>query len=245
MFLTNVNVKATWGIQGNALTNLSPDLILNQKGVMGIYNEYYSAIKSIPNPNLSWERTHSWNFGLDLQFFGKVNANIDYYIRRSNAIISMDIPYENGQSTMSVNGGIIYNKGIEFTVSFTPVNTDNFGINMSVNSSKNWNSGGQTDKKVVDVSTYLVGSSVMILKKGYPLGSIWSFDFAGLNPENGRPTFNRIMSEEEYNGDRTSFLVYSGQKDPYFTGGLNLNIRYHSFTLGTTFSLLLGGVTRL
>ena len=53
------------------------------------------------------------------------------------------------------------------------------------------------------------------------------------------------MSEEEYNGDRTSFLVYSGQKDPYFTGGLNLNIRYHSFTLGTTFSLLLGGVTRL
>ena len=243
--LTNVNVKATWGIQGNALTNLSPDLILNQKGVMGIYNEYYSAIKSIPNPNLSWERTHSWNFGLDLQFFGKVNANIDYYIRRSNAIISMDIPYENGQSTMSVNGGIIYNKGIEFTVSFTPVNTDNFGINMSVNSSKNWNSGGQTDKKVVDVSTYLVGSSVMILKKGYPLGSIWSFDFAGLNPENGRPTFNRIMSEEEYNGDRTSFLVYSGQKDPYFTGGLNLNIRYHSFTLGTTFSLLLGGVTRL
>lgn len=40
--LTNVNVKATWGIQGNALTNLSPDLILNQKGVMGIYNEYYS-----------------------------------------------------------------------------------------------------------------------------------------------------------------------------------------------------------
>lgn len=66
-----------------------------------------------------------------------------------------------------------------------------------------------------------------------------------MNPENGRPTFNRIMSEEEYNGDRTSFLVYSGQKDPYFTGGLNLNIRYHSFTLGTTFSLLLGGVTRL
>ena len=52
--LTNVNVKATWGIQGNALTNLSPDLILNQKGVMGIYNDYYSAIKSIPNPNLSW-----------------------------------------------------------------------------------------------------------------------------------------------------------------------------------------------
>ena len=116
---------------------------------------------------------------------------------------------------------------------------------MSVNSSKNWNSGGKVDKEVVDVGTFLSGRSDMILKKGYPLGSMWSFDFAGLNPENGRPTFNRIMSEEEFNGDRTSFLKYSGQKDPYFTGGLNLNIRYRSFTLGTSFSLLLGGVTRL
>ncbi len=243
--LTNVNLKATWGIQGNALTNLSPDLILTQKGVMDLFNEYYSTINSIPNPNLSWERTHSWNFGLDLQFFNKVNANIDYYIRRSNAIISRDISYENGKSSMSVNGGIIYNKGIEFTVAFTPVNTKNFGINMSLNSSKNWNSGGEVDKEVIDINTYLLGSSERILKKGYPLGSIWSFDFAGLNPENGRPMFNRMMSEDEYDGDRTSFLKYSGQKDPYFTGGLNLNIRYRSFTLGTSFSLLLGGVTRL
>ena len=74
---------------------------------------------------------------------------------------------------------------------------------------------------------------------------MWSFDFAGLNPENGRAMFNRIMSKEEYNGDMTSFLKYSGQKDPYFTGGVNLNIRYRSFTLATSFSLLLGGVARL
>ncbi len=245
LVLTNVNLKATWGIQGNALTNLSPDLILNQKGVLGMFNEYYSTINSIPNPNLSWERTHSWNFGLDLQFFNKVNANVDYYIRRSNAIISKDIPYENGKNTMSVNGGIIYNKGIEFTISFTPVNTKNFGINMSVNSSKNWNSGGKVDKEVASLGSFLNGDSERILKKGYPLGSMWSFDFAGLNPENGRPMFNRIMSKEEYNGDMTSFLKYSGQKDPYFTGGVNLNIRYRSFTLGTSFSLLLGGVARL
>ena len=243
--LTNVNLKATWGIQGNALTNLSPDLILNQNGVLGIFNEYYSSINSIPNPNLSWERTHSWNFGLDLQFFGKVNANIDYYIRRSNAIISKDIPFENGRDAMSVNGGIIYNEGIEFTVSFVPVNTKNFGINMSVNSSKNWNSGGKVDKEVADLGQFLNGTTERILKKGYPLGSMWSFDFAGLNPENGRAMFNRIMSKEEYNGDMTSFLKYSGQKDPYFTGGVNLNIRYRSFTLATSFSLLLGGVARL
>lgn len=245
--LTNANLKATWGIQGNALTNLSPELILSQKGVMGIYKEYYSTISSIPNPNLSWERTHSWNFGLDLQFFKKVNANIDYYIRRSNAIISQNIPHENGINTMSINGGIIYNKGLEFTVSFTPVNTKNFGINMSLNSSKNWNSAGKSPLGAARVlNDYLTGRSDVLVKKGYALGSMWSFAFDGLKHENGRPKFKYVdMPQEEYDGDMTKFLTYSGEKDPYFTGGLNLNIRYRSFTLGTSFSLLLGGLTRL
>ena len=245
--LTNVNLKATWGIQGNALTNLSPDLILSQKGIKDIYKEYFSTISSIPNPNLSWERTHNWNFGLDLQFFGKVNANVDYYIRRSNAILSREIPYENGINLMSINGGIIYNKGLEITVSFTPINTKNFGINMSLNSSKNWNSTGDApmDKKLI-LDDFLSGRTNMLVKKGYGLGSMWSFDFVGLNPEDGQPQFKNIdMPQEEYNGDMASFLKYSGQKDPYFTGGLNLNIRYRSFTLGTSFSLLLGGITRL
>lgn len=245
--LTNTNLKATWGIQGNALTNLSPELILSQQGVMNIYKEYFSIISSIPNPNLSWERTHSWNFGLDLQFFGKVNANIDYYIRRSNAIISQNIPYENGKNTMSINGGIIYNKGLEFTVSFTPVNTKDFGINMSLNSSKNWNTAGKSPLgKKRELADYLNGKSNILVKKGYALGSMWSFAFDGLKHENGRPKFKYLdMPQEEYNGDMTTFLTYSGEKDPYFTGGLNLNIRYRSFTLGTSFSLLLGGHTRL
>lgn len=245
--LTNLNVKATWGIQGNAVTSLSPDLILTQQGVMNMYKEYYSTIYSIPNPNLSWERTQNWNFGVDLQFFGKVNANVDYYIRRSNAILSREIPLENGKNSMSINGGIIYNRGIEFTVSFTPVNTKDFGINMSVNSSKNWNEAGNApmDKKVT-LNDYLAGQSNILVKKGYALGSMWSFDFVGLNPENGRPVFRNLdIPQEEYNGDMTSFLKYTGQKDPYFTGGLNLNIRYKSLTLGTSFSLLLGGITRL
>lgn len=243
---TNVNLKGTWGIQGNALTNISPDLILNQNGVMSVYNEYYSSITSIPNPNLSWERTHSWNFGLDLQLFGKVNANIDYYFRRSNAVVSRDIPHENGRTTMSVNGGIIHNEGVEFTLAFTPVNTKKFGINMSLNASKNWNSGQEASNlESITLSTYLNGTSNYVLKDGYPLGAFWSFDFAGLDPQNGTPTFNRIMSEEEYNGDYTSFLKYSGQSDPYFTGGLNLNFRYRQLTLATSFTLLLGGITRL
>lgn len=46
--------------------------------------------------------------------------NLEYYTRRSNAIVELDLPYEYGISSMKRNGGIIHNRGIEYTLTFTP-----------------------------------------------------------------------------------------------------------------------------
>ena len=176
-----------------------------------------------------------------------MNVNIDYYRRRSNAVVTQDLSYEFGVKSMEVNGGIIYNKGLEVVVNFTPVNRKNFGVSVSINSSKNWNTTGKPIENVT-INNYLSGTSNMVLKKGYPLGAMWSFSYAGLNPEDGRPMFNLMdVPEEERDSkiDPTTFLVYSGQKDPYFTGGLNFGIRYKSLNLNSSFALLLGGKKRL
>ena len=142
-YIHNLNLKATYGIQGNALTNLSPELILMQRGVVPTYNQYYSTISRIPNPELSWERTRTWNWGLELGLFRAVNVNVDYYWRRSNAVIQQDLSYEFGVTQMELNGGILYNSGLEVTVNFSPINRENFGLSVSLNSSKNWNKGGE------------------------------------------------------------------------------------------------------
>lgn len=243
--ISDLNLKVTYGIQGNVNLNQSPDLILRMNGIRDLYNTYYSNIQSIPNPNLSWERTYTWDFGLDLQLFRAVNLVLDYYTRRSNAVISQDIPYENGMETMSINGGRLYNKGFEATVSFNPVNTKNFGINLSVNASKNWNEGGATPFEAT-YSDYLTGVSTSILKEGYPINSFWSYSFAGLSAEDGAPMFNNMeVDNATAVADPTTVLVYSGSKEPDFTGGLNLGVRYKAFTLRTTFALLVGGHQRL
>lgn len=246
-WITLFNVRATFGIQGNALTRESPELILNQNGVQPGFNQYYSNIHQIPNPYLSWERTRNWNFGVDLELFNKFYMNIEYYTRRSNAVISVELPYEFGIRSMKQNGGIIYNKGIEYTLSFTPIQKKDFTLNVNLNASKNWNEGGQTK---IDLNThaFLNGYQGAILKEGYPLSAFWSYSFAGLDPENGKPLFNLLDVPEEHkdkNIDPTSFLVYSGERDPFFTGGLGLSMRYKSLTLSTSFSLLLGNKKRL
>ena len=135
-WISTLNFRGTFGIQGNALTRESPELILNQNGVQAGYNRYYSTISQIPNPYLSWERTKNWNFGVDLELFRMFYMNLEYYTRRSNAVINVDLPYEYGLDQMKRNGGIIYNRGIEYTLSFTPIQKRDFALNVNLNASK-------------------------------------------------------------------------------------------------------------
>ncbi len=133
---------------------------------------------------------------MDLELFHMFYMNLEYYTRRSNAVITVDLPFEYGINDMKRNGGIIYNRGIEYTLSFTPVQKRDFSLNINLNASKNWNKGGET---TIDRTTgmYLTGSNTQILKEGYPLSGFWSYSFAGLDGSNGKPMFNYVEVPEE------------------------------------------------
>lgn len=246
-WINSFNIRATYGIQGNAMTRIGPDLILTQMGIEDVYNDYSSIINRLPNPNLSWERTKSWDFGVDMRLFNMFDLVMDYYTRSSNVIVEQDLAYEYGMYSMEMNGGKITNEGIEFTLSFTPVQTKNWALNLSLNSSKNWNETGKPEYEP-QRGELLNGSSDKILVEGYPVGGFWSYSFVGLSAEDGRPLFNYLdVPEEEVNGnvDPLTFLVYSGTSEPDFTGGLSFSLRYKNVTLSSGLSLLLGGKKRL
>lgn len=246
-WVSDLTFKATFGIQGNAPT-VSPELVLKRNGNMNFINQFFSTIESIPNPNLSWERTKTWNFSTEFTLFDMFSTIVEYYTRSSNAILTQKLSPEYGVPTMQMNGGMIHNNGIEVSVSFNPVNTKNFGINLSLNSSKNWNSLGKvtTRPKWAD---HLTGNTSLMLQEGYPLGSMWSYEYAGLSPYNGIPMFNNLTLRpgdlQNLDLNPLPYLVYSGTSVPNFTGGLTLGVRYKSLTLGTNFSLILGRTKRL
>lgn len=252
-FVNMLNFRATYGIQGNALNSISPDLIARQAGIKKYYDDYRVQISRLPNPDLSWERTKSWNFGVDLSLLNILTLNVEYYYKSSNNIVSQTIPLEFGISSMEINGGKITNSGMEYTLNITPVRTENWGLTVGLNSSKNWNKAKHKAIEQFYLSDYLSGSADRVLKTGYALSSFWSFDFRGLNPETGYPEFNKLTTVDkegktvvaDFTGDITDFLVYSGQTEPDFTGGLNFRLRWKNLTLGGDFSLLLGAKKRL
>ena len=246
-WINSMNVRATYGIQGNAMTRLGPDLILMQTGIDDVYNDYTSVISSLPNPNLSWERTKSWDFGLDLRVFNMFDLALDYYMRNSNVIVAQDLAPEYGVPSMQMNGGKITNSGVEFTLAVTPIQTKDWALSLSLNSAKNWNETGEPEYKP-QLNHLLNGSSERVLVKGKPVGGFWSYSFAGLSEEDGRPLFNYLdVPEEEidYDVDPLTFLVYSGTSDPDFSGGLSFSLRYKNVTLSSGLTLMLGGKKRL
>ena len=213
------------------------------------FNRYGATIEQLPNNNLTWERTTNWNFALNTQLFDKVGFDINYYRRRSNSILSFPVPLENGVSVAKRNGGIIYNKGMEVSLNYAPLSTKDWGLSLSLNWSRNWNEAEKTSlqDEVITYMRYLSPNKTYAIKDGYPVGAFWSFSFKGLNPENGAPMFNIIdeVTEKQVEEDPSCILTYSGQEDPFFTGGLNMTLRYKRFSLSSGFTILLGGKTRL
>ena len=241
-WIDQLRLRMSYGVQGNTIQSISPDLIVAHQGVVFPFQQYGVSIRSLPNPELTWESTKSWNFGLDMQIFRWVTMTLEYYRRASDAVVYQPIAREYGVSTMALNGGRISNNGVEFTMNITPIQTPKVGWTVGFNTSKNWNEAQNVDSGLNQVDDFILGSNNRVLKQGYPLSGFWSYSFKRLNPETGYPEFNLL---ERSTQDPTDFLVYSGQRDATFTGGFNTRLRVYGFTFGADFSALLGQKTRL
>ena len=84
-----------------------------------------SAITTIGNPNLKPENTYSYEFGTDLEFFNNrigLNATA-YYSKSTDVIFPVSVPYSSGFSGALLNAATLENKGLELTLTTTPVKT--------------------------------------------------------------------------------------------------------------------------
>lgn len=258
--LNQFTVRASYGVQGNSVNSVSPELILSRGDAKKQYGSFVSSVSQIPNRSLSWERTKSWNLGLDIQLMGWFTMNLEYYSKRSNNIVSQDIGEENGVSTMKINGGRIVNSGVDYSLNITPIRTKDWGWTIGLNASKNWNEAKTEATSRLEIRDFVQGSTNRVLRKGYALSAFWSYSYKGLNHDTGMPEFNNIFLEDA-NGnvlrdkdgnprmvahdDLLDYLVYSGKTEPDFSGGITTRLRWKGLVLGANFSLLIGAKKRL
>ena len=234
------DISFAYGWRGNAVTAVSPYLIAKDGGMHTYYHQYYLSLVSLPYPDLGWEKTKDWNLGVDFSFFnGRLSAGFNMYNKKSNVLASREVSAEYGVDAAYIDGTTMRNQGYELIVSVTPIRTRDWTWSLSFNTSKVKNSVDSKDR-VNSLTDYLNGT---FIKDGDEYGTFYAFDFAGLDHETGRPTFNKLDITDAT--DYTDFLVKAGTREPDLFGGMNTSLRYKNFHLRASFAMSFGAKTFL
>ena len=252
-WLDFLSLKASFGYQGNMPTDQSPIMIIKKGALNDHFSEYISTIERYPNPDLKWEKTTSYNLGLDFSLFkSKLQVEASYYWKHTeNAFMNKTIASMNGvrNSTYIVNGGDLDNHGYSVSLTVSPINNEDFRWSLSTSFSRTFNkleSNPAADQ--YEKEDFLDGRALV---KGKAVGTFYSFKFLGLSPVDGGPIFddggdNKTVLQKLNKYDfYTRILQASGRRDPTMSGNLNTSVRWKNIHFSGVFAYSLGNKVRL
>ena len=214
---------------------------------------YY--VSTLPNDDLGWEYSRTWNFGLDYSFFkGRLRGTLEYYtIATSDVLLSINLPTTAGVSRYTANIGSTANKGVEFSVNGTIIdnrNGWNWTAGMNIYANKN------TLTALASGQTEDTGNGWFV---GYPINCIYDYEYLGIWQESeadivgkyltgGHPGDIKVRYTGEYdaNGDPVRKINADDRiprsADPLFQGGFNTNVNYKNWDLTVIGAFKAGGI---
>lgn len=250
-WLDYLTLKTSYGFQGNMLSSESPVMIIQKNPMSDYYHEYTATGIRNPNPNLKWERTNSYNIGVEIGLFNnRLNVEGEVYFKRTkDAFMSKSISTVNGMSSYVVNGGNISNDGFSVNLTATPVRYKDWTWTLATSFSRTINKITTSPAgESYELSDFLNGTAVV---KGKSIGTFYSYKFLGLSPVNGGPLFDDwedhyedLVGLSKYD-TYTRVLEASGTREPFMSGNLTTMLRWRNIRLNANFAYSLGAKTRL
>lgn len=249
-YINNLKLRASYGSVGNRPNSLYPHLPLYS--FTQSYNENPGAlISQLGNPDLSWEKTYTAGVGLDVSLFNRVNITLDYYNKNtSDLLYRVPLPGVIGVTSIWRNVGAVNNRGFEASVDVGIIKNENLqwsvAANIGLNKNKVTSLYGDRQEIIVDDGSGLSGSASKLLKPNYDVDSWYLTEWAGVDPETGKPQWFTTNA----NGEREKTFSYGeasknqkiiGSYTPDFFGGFSTNLNYKNFDFAAIFSYSIGG----
>jgi len=138
--LNFAKLRASFGLNGN-VSGIGA-YTLQGSYSPGKYNSLSSyIIGGIANPNLRWERSRTMEFGIDLGFFkNRLNTNFTYYDRTTlDKYAAIPLPSSSGITSITSNNGEFRNRGLEFDLTATVLDKEDWKLQLGGNLSYNKN----------------------------------------------------------------------------------------------------------
>lgn len=195
----------------------------------------YKLPNQLNNQSLKPEITSSWETGLSIQAFkNRVGLDVTYYDNVSrNQIINIPVSSAFGYDSKVINAGKINNRGIEVTLTGTPIRRNGLEWNTTLNWSRNRN---KVIQLAPGVNTFQLANSLVTLvaREGQPYGQILGNDF--IYAADGQKV---IKADGTY--DRGQQLTPLGSVLPKYLFGFQNSFTYKNFNLGFLVDGRVGG----
>jgi TonB-linked SusC/RagA family outer membrane protein len=193
-------LRVSYGKNGNrslsnpylALSNLSGGAnkyqgYINQSGELELYRYLYA--DRLANPNLKWEKSASFNLGIDFGFLNdRITGTAEYYYTQTqDMILDQRLP-EFSFDHITTNLGQVDNKGFEFSLSSANISNDRFQwfttLGLTYNKNKIVHLYYEKED-VLDVNGNVIGQKESDdITNGWfigkPISEIWSYRVTGI-----------------------------------------------------------------
>lgn len=233
--LSDLKLRGSIGVTGNDfIGNFASKSLYRFR-----YNYDGSGVPTLSrgeNPNLTWEKNQTTNFGLDFGILkNKISGSIDYYVRTTKDLLnSVPIPLTSGFETLTSNIGEFRNTGIEVSLRSHNIINKDFSWTTDFNIASN---KGEVISLTEDRNLILMGN--IAYKAGSRINALYIVDWQGVNPETG---FNQYRSEDgtliyyntdQFLGNRNEITelrqVIDKTSIPKFHGGITNSFNYKNF----------------
>ena len=230
---------------------------------------YWSASKTLANPDLKWETTVTQNVGLDYELFkGRLSGSLEMYKNvTKDLLVRFPVP-GTGYDSQYRNMGETQNTGVEASLNVIAIDKADYGLSFSFNIGLNKNRINSLGiLKDFGQNTNWASTAIgndYVVNVGQPIGLMYGyksdgryevsdFDYAGgaytlkANVANSSNVVGTVrpgtMKLKDVNGDGTvdsSDLSIIGDANPKHTGGFVINGNAHGFDLSAAFNWSVG-----
>lgn len=247
--VSDLRLRTSFGKTGNMVDNQTPNLLLRQESLDTYYGENVAKVDALPNPYLRWEQTDQWNVGVDASLFDyRLTVGVDaYYKHTKDAFDNTLVSPFNGVENYVMNGSDITNSGFSINLSAYLLKTRDWSWLVSANYSVVYNSINTKTANKYKIEKYLNGTAIM---DGKSIGTFYSYNFIGLDPQNGLPLFDdyrdrqHLLEGQALDRIMERVGVVSGSREPNFAGSFYSTLRYQQWSLSASFNYALGNKIR-
>ncbi len=248
-WLDVLSVRASYGLNASMPSVSNAQAVYRNSQVYRPgYTENQIQIESLGNSELTWEKSYQFNAGVDVTLFdNRFNFSFDYFDRQSFDLIApIRTGGIGGQEWKYANYADLDAHGFDITLGGTMIRTKNWtwSANFTFGYSTNKIKNAKNLPQVLDLVRAEGGNL-----NGYPVNSLFSIPFVGINPSSGVPYFvnedGEVSTDVSMQGYDASFLKYEGSVDPKYTGGFNTSVRYKNLTFNAFFTYQAGNKIRL